>query len=121
MSKFNTLNVEHVLSPFATAIGESFPKIVGDVKSMLGRIEKDIITKHGGWKASAAGSKLTSKDGYTVALPLNNPAAQLLAFGMRLQDMAEAGKFDIVASVPSNCQHWIDEHKNAPVIETIPA
>lgn len=105
----SNLNPEVALAPFRKAIGNAFPKIVADCKSMLGRVEKDIVTKAGDWKASAT-FKLSSKEGRTVQLPLNNPAAQLLCFGMRFNELCKSAGNDVEATIPKNCQAWIEEH-----------
>jgi hypothetical protein len=109
MSKLNNLNPEVELSVFADALGSLFPKIVADTKAMLGDIKAEEITgKQGGWKCSAKGV-LTSKEGYTVHLPLNNPKTTLLRFGMNLTALATAGTFDIRAEIPKECEFWIQE------------
>jgi len=111
MSKLNNLDVALELSVFEDAIGEdSFPKVVGDVKSLLGRIpDSEIIAKQGGWKAGSKG-KLTSKEGYTCQLPLNNPASSLLLFGMKIRAIAEAGEMQIQSEVPKICRDWVHQH-----------
>lgn len=111
-TKLNTLDAELALAPFKDVLGNHFPKIVADVKSMLGRItDKEVIAKPGSWKAGAK-FKLTSKEGYTVQLPPNNPATILLCFGMRLNELAEVGVMDISATIPKNCEAWVDQHRN---------
>ena len=105
--------MSEVLSPFADELGDQFDKIVRDVKSLLGRVEKDIETKPGQWKATA-GFKLRAKDGHTVQLPLNNPASILLCFGMRLVELADNGGFDVNATIPKECMAWIEQHKKTP-------
>lgn len=110
MSKFNNLNPEIALAPFKAELGENYPKIVADVKSMLGRVEKDIVTKDSEWKASTT-FKLSNKEGRTVQLPLNNPASILLCFGMRLNELSKNGVFDIQATIPKNCTAWVEQHK----------
>lgn len=116
MSKLNNLNVSSALMPFKKSLGESFTKVEGDIKSMLGRLDKDIIAKAGEWKAGAS-FKLTSKEGYTLQLPLNNPAAQLLCFGMRANELADKGGMDVECTIPKNCEAWVEQHrKNAHTV-----
>lgn len=111
ISKLNNLNVETALKPFKTELGNDFPKIINDVKSMLGNLpEKDLISKQGGWKASAKFS-LSSKEGYKVQLPPNNPTTILLCFGMRLNELGEAGEFAPQADIPTACRDWISQHR----------
>lgn len=107
--KFDSLIVENALSPFRAAIGKNFDKICNDVRSLLGRVEKDIVLKDGEWKAGAS-SKLTRKNGESVQLPLNNPATTLLCFGMRLNELSKAGQFEAVAGIPKDCQSWVEQH-----------
>ena len=126
LSQLNNLNPEVALQPFRAELGEHYGKIVADVKSMLGRVEqKELITTQTGWKISAK-CKLTSKDGYAIQLPLNNAAAILLRFGMQLNELADAGKFEVHANIPKECQAWIEQHKQnkrdkSNEIKSIPA
>lgn len=101
--------VEVVLAPFAKAIGDDkFDKVVLDVSSMLGR--QTITTIDGEWKAGA-GLKLAAKDQHKVQLPLNNPAAVLFWFAIRLNEIAKAGEFSLDASLPKACTAWIENLK----------
>lgn len=109
--KLDNLIVEKALAPFAKDIGEKhMPKIVNDVKAMLGRVEKDIKMTDGDWKASAT-FKLSRKNGEVVQLASNHPATVLLCFGMRLNDIAKNGEFEVTATVPKQCTAWIEQHK----------
>lgn len=120
-SILNNLSVETTLLPFQDALGNSFDKVVNDVKSVLGRIkDNEIETKNSGWKATA-GFKLKSRDGYTIQLASNNPAVILLCFAMRLNELCDSGEFQIEATIPKNCESWIAQHKIAAKSETIPA
>jgi hypothetical protein len=105
----SNLNPDVALKPFAKAIGNPYPKIVADCKSMLGKVEKDIVTTQGEWKASAS-FVLSSKEGRKVQLPLNNPAAQLLCFGMRFNELCKSAGNEVEATIPKNCTAWIEEH-----------
>ena len=110
LSKLNTLDVFVALAPFEKACGDNFKKICYDVKSLLGNVkENEIIAKQSGWKAGAKFS-ITSKEGYKVQLPANNPATILLCFGMRLNELAEAGTFEVQADIPKACQAWVAQH-----------
>ncbi len=103
------LSVEVALSPFRAAIGSGFDKVVNDVKAMLGRAAKDIISKDGGWKASAKFA-LTSKTGHKLQLAPNDASTILLCFGMRLVELGNAGSFTIQAEVPKECGAWVQKH-----------
>jgi hypothetical protein len=108
--KADNLIVENAIVVFRTAIGETaFPKICNDIRSMLGRVEKDIVLKDGEWKAGAS-FKITRKNGETIPLPANNPATILLCFGMRMNELAKAGDFDCQAAIPTQCKSWVTEH-----------
>lgn len=110
MSKLSNLIVSEALAPFENILGEVFPKIENDVKSMLGRIkDNEIESNLKKWKATA-GFKLKSSEGYTVQLAPNNPAVILLCFGMRLNEISEAGDFDVQATIPKACKAWVEEH-----------
>lgn len=117
--KFDNLIVETALAPFKTSIGDkSFPKICNDIRSLLGRVEKDIVLKDGDWKAGAS-FKLTRKNGETVQLPANNPATTLLCFGMRLNELGKAGGFEPTATIPKDCIAWVENHVQViPVAST---
>jgi len=109
--KTDNIVVEKALNPFKTAIGNSMPKIVGDIKSLLGRVDKDVVVKDGDWKASA-GFKLSRRNGETVQLPANNPATILLCFGMRFNELAKNADCEIEASIPTVCEAWVKEHSS---------
>ena len=111
--KTDNLIVEKALEPFKRSLGDSMPKIVGDIKSLLGRVDKDVIVKDGDWKASA-GFKLSRRNGETVQLPANNPATILLCFGMRFTELAKNADCNIEAGIPSQCEAWVKEHKLQP-------
>lgn len=108
--KTDNLVVEKALEPFKRSLGDSMAKIVGDIKSLLGRVDKDVIVKDGDWKASA-GFKLSRRNGETVQLPANNPATILLCFGMRFNELAKNADCGIEAGIPSQCEAWVKEHK----------
>lgn len=107
----DSVDIDRALTPFNDTLGNNLPKIKGDIKSLLGRIkDEEIEHKPGTWKCSAK-CVLTRKDGVKVTLPLNNPAAQLLRFGMAIMDLCEAANIEIVANdVPKVCQSWVTEH-----------
>ncbi len=105
MAKKLSEQVENVLTPFRASIGElAYPSVVQDVSSMLGR--QQITTVEGEWKAGA-GLKLAARDQHKMQLPANNPAAHLLWFAIRLNEVSTAGEFKINASVPKACEAWI--------------
>lgn len=113
--KTDNLIVEKALTPFKTALGDNMPKIIGDIKSLLGRVEKDIVIKDGDWKASAS-FKLSRRNGETVQLPANNPATILLCFGMRFVELAKNADCDIDCSIPEQCAAWVKEHSRKAII-----
>lgn len=98
------------LQSFKKELGDSFGKICADAKAQIGRWNKDVVLTKGEWKCSATG-KLTRKDGQAVQMPLNNPISTLLRFGMRLNELAKAGSFDVTATIPKECEHWVNQHK----------
>lgn len=115
-TKLQTLNVSEAIAPFAKILGNDFDKIVRDIKSMLGDIkDKDVEVKLGEWKATA-GFKLKAKDGHTVQLAPNNPATILLCFGMRLNELANNGSFDVEADIPKACIAWVEQHRKSKAI-----
>lgn len=110
MSKLNNLDVALELSVFSVALGDTFPKIVNDIKANIGRIpDKDIIAKQGGWKAASKG-QLKSAEGYTVQLPLNSPWTSMLMFGMKIRKIGEDGEMEIQAEIPKVCKDWVHQH-----------
>ena len=117
MSKLMNLDVVESLEPFRNALGKSFDKVVSDIKSILGREEKNMKVEQSDWKATAR-FQLKSKEGYTLQLPLNNPVSTLLCFGMRLNELAANGGFDVEADIPKNCLAWVEAHSKA--VETAP-
>jgi hypothetical protein len=130
MSKLNNLVPAIVLAPFAQVMGEPhFTKVCADVASNLGRLEKDIITKSGGWKNGARGA-IVSKDGHKLQLPLNAPWASLIRFGLQLTEIATNGsslepvyKMEIHAELPAVCANWFEtNYRGKPVVkETVDA
>lgn len=117
MSKLDNLNPEVALQPFRKALGVNYGKIAADIKSWLGRFTKDIVNDQKDWKA-AANFKLSSTEGYKVQLPPNDARSSLLCFGMRLNEIGKAGKFEIQAEIPVVCQAWIEQHKVSVSEET---
>ena len=115
-------NVSKAIAPFATVLGDNHDKIVNDIRAALGRWNKDAKLTEGEWKASAS-FKLTRKDGIAIQMPANNPAAILLAFGMRICELEKAGGFEIEATIPKNCEAWIQQHsiarKNGTEVEMV--
>lgn len=112
--KTQTLNIEWALKPFTAALGDSMPKLVNDIRSMLGRVEtendgKNVDLKTGDWKATS-GFAIKRTDGTKIQLPPNNPATILICFGMRLNELAKAGDMVLEASVPEQCKAWVKEH-----------
>ena len=108
MAKIDTFDCAGKLQPFKTTLGVLFDEVLSDCKAFVGDHEKDVVTKSTGWKAGAKG-KFTSKDGYTLALPLNNPLTILLAFGGKLADIAGDGEFKVTAELPKLCNAWYTE------------
>ena len=116
MSKLNNLKPEIVLACFREETGVHFSKLCNDISSNLGRIEKDVITKPGQWKVGTKG-KLVAKDGHTLQLPLNAPWAILLQFGMRANELSQAGSsvepqhtMEIQCTMPAPCEAWYNEN-----------
>lgn len=112
MSKFNNLNPEVAFKPFAAQLGDLMPKLTNDAKTMLGRLEKDLETKPGEWKATAS-FKLTSKEGHTLQLPPNNPLTILLCFGLRINELSKTGGMELVATIPKACTDWVAQESIA--------
>jgi hypothetical protein len=113
--KTENLIVEKAIAPFKNAIGDTaFPKVCNDIRSMLGRVEKDIVLKDGDWKAGAS-FKLSRKNGETIPLPPNNPATILLCFGMRFNELAKSADCEIEAGIPAQCKAWVTEHSRKTV------
>lgn len=110
MSKFNNLSPEVAFAPFASHLGKLLPKLTADTKAMLGRLEKDLETKPGEWKATAS-FKLSSKEGHTLQLPPNNPLTILLCFGMRINELAKVGGMAIQSSIPKACSDFITQEE----------
>lgn len=112
MAKKLSEQVASVLQPFAKAIGENkFGLICRDVASMLG--QQTITTVDGNWK-TASGLRLSAKDTHKVQLPMNNPASHLFWFGIRLSEIATAGEFVIEATIPKQCEAWIENKEVKP-------
>lgn len=117
----DSVDIDRALTPFTDTLGNNLPKIKGDIKSLLGRIKDDEIEhKPGTWKMSAK-CVLTRKDGVKVTLPLNNPAAQLLRFGLAIMELCEAAEMEVTASdVPKVCRSWVTEHSRK-IADVVPA
>ena len=115
--KIDTLDISAVLTPFNVALGDHKPKIVNDIKSLLGREEakgeKDakqgIQIKLNDWKATAKFA-LKRSTGETLQLPANNPATFLLCFGMRMTELSKAAGCEMQCSIPEVCKQWVMEH-----------
>jgi hypothetical protein len=120
MERLGNLNPATALLPFKTALGTSFDKIVNDTKAQLGRWAKDMKTEGGEWSVTDKG-KLKSKDGHELQMPLNNPAAILLRYGMQLSKLAKSGDMDVDASIPKVCDAWVKEHARKAVETPEPA
>lgn len=103
--------VGSLLTPFKSAIGESFDKVVLDLSSWLGR--QAITVDEGQWK-TGAGLKLTAKDNHKMQLPPNDPRSVLVWFALRCNEVSAAGEFTIEATLPKQCVAWI-EKENASV------
>lgn len=112
--KIDTLDIGFALNPFNSSLGEAKPKIVNDIKSILGRAsgkeDENVKIDLKDWKASA-GFKLTRKTGESLQLPPNSPATILLCFGMRFNELAKAANCKIEAEIPQVCEVWVNEHK----------
>ena len=108
MAKIDTFDCAGKLAPFKIALGVLHDEVLSDCKAFVGDHEKDVVIKSTGWKAGAKG-KFTSKDGYTLTLPLNNPLTILLNFGGKLADIAGDGEFILDAELPKLCSGWFTE------------
>lgn len=116
--KLDTLDISNALKAFNDVLGDAKPKIVNDIKALLGREEKagEADAKKGiqvslkDWKASA-GFKLTRKTGESLQLPANNPASILLCFGMRMNELAANADCEMSCTIPKNCEEWVNKHK----------
>ena len=124
MSKFN-INVKSELFPFREALAQYFDKVVNDTKAFIGREEaanggNNVKSKLSGVTITA-NCILESKEGYKLALPLNNPLSILLRFGMQLTkiDMTmgtrvidkELNPVDGLSCdiLPENCRDWFNQ------------
>lgn len=112
MSKINNLNVRAELVCFSDEFGLAFDKLVNDTQANVGRLEGTIVSKATGWSVGTKG-RIVSKEGHTLALPLNAAWAQLLLFGMQINRIATLGSTDepkyvmgIQADVPACCAVW---------------
>lgn len=111
VKQLDNLHLAIALKPFAQILGEHYGKIVADVSAMLGRVKaEELKTERKEWKISAK-CVLSSSDGFKIALPLNNPAAILLRFGMNLNELSKSGEMAIQAEIPKVCQAWVEQHK----------
>jgi hypothetical protein len=117
MSKINNLNVKAELSCFSDEFGPAFEKLINDTSANVGRLEGAIVSKATGWSVGTKG-RIVSKEGHTLALPLNAAWAQLLLFGMQITRIATNGstdepayKMDIQADVPACCEVWAAKFK----------
>ena len=104
--------VESLLSPFKTSIGDAFDKVVLDMSSWLGR--QAITVDEGQWK-TGAGLKLTAKDSHKMQLPPNDPRSTLMWFAMRCNEVSAAGEFTINATLPKACVAWIEKEQDSKV------
>jgi len=109
-NKLGNLSPEIALRAFAVALGNEFAGICAVAKTKLGNWEKDIKSEVGDWKCSAK-CVLVSKEGHKVQMPPNDAIAILLKFGMRLNEIAEAGQFDVDAEIPKDCSAYVDEFR----------
>jgi len=120
MSKLSNLKASAFLAPFESTMGLHFEKLVKDVNSWLGELEGNIVSKQSGWIVGTKG-RLTSKDGHTLALPLNAAWSHLVMFGMRLQAINDAGselnsdgtvKYNMAvqSDIPACCKAWYTEY-----------
>lgn len=128
MSKLNNLKAAEILKSFTNEMGNHFPKVCADVDSNLGRLEKDIVTTAGNWKCGTKGT-LVSKDGHKLQLPLNAPWTTLVRFGLRLNEIADAGSsmepkhaMEIQANIPAECEAWFNQnYRNKQVTPKVTA
>lgn len=111
--KTQNLNPEVELACFRDALGGSFAKVCADIKSELGRLDKDVVSKSTGWKVLATKGAIESKEGHKLFLPLNAGWPVLLRFGMQLTAIATNGSSDapkysmnIQAELPFECKEW---------------
>jgi hypothetical protein len=102
------------LAPFKSTMGVHFDKVCNDIGANIGRIEKDVVTKHGDWTCGTKG-KLQSKDGHVLQLPLNAPWTVLVRFGLQLTAIAKNGSSDepaytmtIDADIPAEAKSWYE-------------
>lgn len=124
MSKLGNADAKISLLPFKNEIGNHWDKIINDVNSALGRLQKDIITTNGDWKVGTKG-KLVSKDGNEWHLPLNAPMFSLVRFGIKLNEVANAGSdaernyhMEVQATIPVVCAAWYDQnYRSAAKVE----
>jgi len=117
MSKINNLNIKAELDCFTDVFGPAFDKLVNDTSANVGRLEGTIVSKATGWSVGTKG-RIVSKEGHTLALPLNAAWAQLLLFGMQINRIANNGstdepkyEMDIQADVPACCEVWAAKFK----------
>ena len=102
-----------VLKPFESYFGNNFPRLCAVWDSRLGQIQKDIKVTGKRWKVGAKGV-LSTTEGHKLQLALNNPLDTLVAFGVRLFEIQDAGstkdyKMEITAEPPSTVVVWCEE------------
>lgn len=110
MSKLGNLNPELALAPFKKALGTHFPKLVNIAKAKLGQWEKDIKSEVGDWKVTNK-CVLTSKEGHKIQMPMNDCVSIFMRFGMQLNQLSEAGHFQVDAEIPKECVAYVDTLK----------
>lgn len=122
--KTQKLNIEVLFHPFKNALGDVFAKVCNDAKSLLGRLDKDILTTGGNWKPGVKG-KIMSVDKNELQLPLNNPMSSLILFAMEVQQLNRRADFGgneyhkrgdafalnegIQCELPVVCKSWIKQ------------
>jgi hypothetical protein len=100
--------VNSLLAPFQIALeksGADFSKTVRDMASFLG--SQSVTTIEGGLKAQS-GLTIARKDSHKMSLPPNNPLSHLFWFGVRLAEVAEAGKLEIQSSLPRSYANYLE-------------
>lgn len=99
--------MEVAFTPFAKSVSVALlAKLQADAKSMIGRLEANTKSKIGACKATSK-FQLKSKEGHTLQLPPNNALAQLLCFGMRINELEESAGIKLDATIPKIVTEWI--------------